>query len=199
MLFYSLQVGQCQFGIDDFDIRGWVNLVGNVSHVVVFEAAHHVSNGIGLADVGEKLIAQAFAFGRAGDQTGDIGELHGGGNDLLGLDDSGKSVQARIGNGTIPELGSMVQNGKFSAAMPALVSALNSVDLPTLGRPTIPHLTAIADSLYCVCNNVVLGSVQQAHGFFPFALTALASRESRLRCLVMMTSASDLEGSPVHS
>src|SRR4051812_9316089 len=25
--------------------------------------------------------------------------------------------------------------------MPALVSALNSVDLPTFGRPTIPHLT----------------------------------------------------------
>jgi hypothetical protein len=24
--------------------------------------------------------------------------------------------------------------------MPALVSALNRVDLPTLGRPTIPHL-----------------------------------------------------------
>ena len=37
----------------------------------------------------------------------------------------------------------MVQNGKFSAAMPALVSALNSVDLPTLGSPTIPHFTAI--------------------------------------------------------
>ena len=27
--------------------------------------------------------------------------------------------------------------------MPALVSALNSVDLPTLGRPTMPHLNPI--------------------------------------------------------
>ena len=44
------------------------------------------------------------------------------------------------GTGTIPVLGSIVQKGKFSAAMPALVSALNSVDLPTFGRPTIPHL-----------------------------------------------------------
>ena len=44
------------------------------------------------------------------------------------------------GTGTMPVLGSMVQNGKFSAAIAALVSALKSVDLPTFGRPTIPQL-----------------------------------------------------------
>lgn len=35
-------------------------------------------------------------------------------------------------------LGSMVQNGKFSAGMPILESVLKSVDLPTLGMPTMP-------------------------------------------------------------
>ncbi len=44
------------------------------------------------------------------------------------------------GTGTTPTFGSIVQNGKFAAAIPALVSALNRVDLPTLGRPTMPHL-----------------------------------------------------------
>jgi hypothetical protein len=44
------------------------------------------------------------------------------------------------GTGTTPTFGSIVQNGKLAAAMPALVSALNRVDLPTLGRPTMPHL-----------------------------------------------------------
>ena len=44
------------------------------------------------------------------------------------------------GTGTIPVFGSMVQNGKFSAAIAALVKALKRVDLPTLGRPTIPQL-----------------------------------------------------------
>jgi uncharacterized protein (DUF2062 family) len=34
----------------------------------------------------------------------------------------------------------MVQKGKFSAPIPALVNALNKVDLPTLGKPTIPQL-----------------------------------------------------------
>jgi len=36
--------------------------------------------------------------------------------------------------------GSIVQNGKFSAwAFVEFVNALNNVDLPTLGNPTIPH------------------------------------------------------------
>lgn len=34
--------------------------------------------------------------------------------------------------------GSMVQNGKLSAAMPILVKTLNNVLLPTLGNPTMP-------------------------------------------------------------
>jgi hypothetical protein len=34
----------------------------------------------------------------------------------------------------------MVQKGKFSAPIPALVRALNKVDLPTFGNPTMPQL-----------------------------------------------------------
>src|SRR3989344_8492856 len=37
-----------------------------------------------------------------------------------------------------PTLGSMVVNGKFEAAAACFVRALNKVDLPTLGKPTIP-------------------------------------------------------------
>ena len=38
----------------------------------------------------------------------------------------------------------MVQKGKFSAAaMEVLVRTLKKVDLPTLGRPTMPHLRLV--------------------------------------------------------
>ncbi len=57
-----------------------------------------------------------------------------------GLTISAKGPKRGSGTATIPVLGSMVQNGKFSAAMPDLVKALNRVDLPTLGKPTIPQL-----------------------------------------------------------
>ena len=46
----------------------------------------------------------------------------------------------KSGTGTTPVLGSIVQNGKLAASIPAFVSALNKVDLPTLGKPTMPHL-----------------------------------------------------------
>ena len=44
---------------------------------------------------------------------------------------------------TTPRLGSIVQNGKFSAGIDDFVIALNKVDLPTLGNPKIPHLNPI--------------------------------------------------------
>jgi hypothetical protein len=48
------------------------------------------------------------------------------------------------GTGTTPTFGSIVQNGKLAAcALLEFVSALKSVDLPTFGKPTIPHLKLI--------------------------------------------------------
>jgi hypothetical protein len=47
----------------------------------------------------------------------------------------------RRSSGTVitPTLGSIVQNGKLADCALALLKQLKSVDLPTLGNPTIPH------------------------------------------------------------
>ena len=70
------------------------------------------------------------------------------GNTRSGLTISASSFRRGSGTGTIPVLGSLVQKGKFSAAIPALVKALNKVDLPTFGKPTIPQLKPIMVSQY---------------------------------------------------
>mmetsp|Transcript_3112 Transcript_3112/g.8671 ORF Transcript_3112/g.8671 Transcript_3112/m.8671 type:complete len:231 (-) Transcript_3112:153-845(-) len=57
---------------------------------------------------------------------------------------------SRRGSGTptTPTLGSMVQNGKLAAcAAPFSTMALKSVDLPTLGKPTIPVCSFIETRL----------------------------------------------------
>ncbi len=95
-LFGGLQIGQGQFGFDDFDVGDRVDLAGDVDHVGIFEAAHDVNDGIGFADVREELVAQAFALARAGDQARDVDEFDGGGQDAFGLDDFGQLLQARI-------------------------------------------------------------------------------------------------------
>ena len=51
------------------------------------------------------------------------------------------------GTGTTPTFGSIVQKGKFAASAPARESALNSVDFPTLGRPTRPTESDIRTSV----------------------------------------------------
>src|SRR5690606_13591430 len=62
------------------------------------------------------------------------------GSTRCGLTISASALRRGSGTGTTPTFGSIVQNGKLAAAMPALVSALKRVDLPTFGRPTMPHL-----------------------------------------------------------
>jgi hypothetical protein len=86
-------------------------LAGHVDHVVVFKAAHHVDDGVGFADVGQKLVAQAFALAGTGHQACDVHKFHDGRHDALGLDDLGQLLQARVGHSTMPTLGSMVQKG----------------------------------------------------------------------------------------
>jgi hypothetical protein len=128
LFFDAVEVREREFHVDDFDVVGRVYDIGDVDDVVVLEAAYDVCNRVGFANVGEEFIAEAFAFGI------EVGTTRSG------FTIAASSCRRGSGIGTTPELGSIVQNGKFSAAMPALVSALNSVDLPTLGRPTMPQL-----------------------------------------------------------
>ena len=64
--------------------------------------------------------------------------------DLLELDSLDNLSSLSSTTSTIPMFGSIVQKGKFAAsAFFEAVSALNKVDFPTLGSPTIPHLNPI--------------------------------------------------------
>ena len=67
---------------------------------------------------------------------------------VVGMTRFGWSISARRTSrwsGTVmtPTLGSMVQKGKLAAWAFALERQLKSVDLPTLGNPTMPHCKAI--------------------------------------------------------
>ena len=64
--------------------------------VVVLERAHDLADRVGLADVGQELVAQAFAFGGALDDAGDVHEGDGGRHDLFGMHELGKHWQALV-------------------------------------------------------------------------------------------------------
>ena len=96
--FNRAQVGQTQFGLDDFDVGDGINRAGYVHDVGVFKAAHDIDDGIGFANVCKKLVAQTLAFARASHQTGDIDKFDDGRQHALGLDDFGQGRQARVGH-----------------------------------------------------------------------------------------------------
>ena len=94
--FHRIQVGQGQLGVDHGDVVQGGHLAGHMDHVFVIEAAHHMGDGIGFTDIGQKLVAQAFALGGPGHQPGDIHEFHGGGHDPFRADNGGELVQTGV-------------------------------------------------------------------------------------------------------
>jgi hypothetical protein len=76
-----------------------------VSDIAVLETAHHMRDGVNLADVGEKLIAETLPFRCAAHQAGDIDECEPRRHDLFGLGELGEFVEARIGNRNLADIG----------------------------------------------------------------------------------------------
>ena len=110
----------------------------DVDDVGVVEAADDVQNGVDVADVGQELVAQAFALRRAADDAGDVDQLQDGRDDLLRFDELVDRGQPLIGDGDDADVGLDRAERVVLLAMPAAVSALKSVLLPTFGSPTIP-------------------------------------------------------------
>ena len=94
--FHCFHIGQRQFGVDDLDVGQWIDLAGDVDDVAVFKAAHDVGDGVGFADVGEELVAQAFALGSAGNEAGDVDEFDDGRLYALRFDDVDQRLHARV-------------------------------------------------------------------------------------------------------
>ena len=95
-LFYGVEVGEEEFGVDDVDVVDGVDAAGDVDDFGVVEAADDVSDGVGGADMAEELIAEAFALGGAFDEAGDVDELHGGGDEGFWLDELGDFGEAGV-------------------------------------------------------------------------------------------------------
>jgi hypothetical protein len=65
------------------------------------------------------------------------------GTTLFGLQRPSSTSRRLSGTLVDPMFGSIVQKGKFALCAFPELTQLNKVDFPTLGSPTIPHLSAI--------------------------------------------------------
>ena len=105
LLLEGLQVRQREFGVDRLDVGDRIDLAGDMDDVVIVEAAHDMRDRVGLADVGEELVAQSFAFRGAGHQARDVHELDRCMQHALRVHDRRELIQARIGQFDDPHIG----------------------------------------------------------------------------------------------
>ena len=104
-VFHRFQVFYLEFGIHHFLVTHRVYGAIYMHDIVVVEATEHVQDGVGLADVGQELVAQPLALGSALHQAGDIHNLHRGGDGALGLANLRKHLQALVRNIGGPHVG----------------------------------------------------------------------------------------------
>ena len=96
---YGLEILELKFVIDNLLVAHGINRAVDMGDIVVVEAAEHMYDGIGLADVGQELVAQALALGSTLYQTGNIDNLDRGGHHALGLTHLHEFGQAVVGHG----------------------------------------------------------------------------------------------------
>ena len=103
-LFDRFKVGQHQFGVDDFDVAHRVHAARDMDDVRVLEAAHDVHDGVHLADVAQKLVAQALAVRRAFHQAGDVHEFNRRRDERVDFGDLGERFEPRVRDGDDAEV-----------------------------------------------------------------------------------------------
>ena len=91
---HGFEIGEDEFGVDDFDVAHGIDAAGDVMDVRVLEAAHDLHDGVHFADVGEKFVAETFALRRAFDEAGDVHELDRRRDDDVGFGDVFAALRA---------------------------------------------------------------------------------------------------------
>src|SRR5512133_1824079 len=69
-----------------------------MDYIIIIETTHDVNDGIGTADVAEKLVSKPFARAGALDQAGNVNECNGCRLGLLRVDDGRQLVHAGVRN-----------------------------------------------------------------------------------------------------
>ena len=86
-----------------------------MDYIAVIEAAQDVQDGVGLADIGQELVAEALALAGALDQAGDVDDVDRGRDGPLRLAELRQGLQALIGYIGGAEVGFYGAEGEIGA------------------------------------------------------------------------------------
>ena len=96
-LLQGLDIGQHELGGDGLDVVGRLDPPVHVHDVGVVEGARDHADGVGLADIGQELVAQALALAGPAHDPGDVDEGDGRGHHPGAVEHLGQLLQAGVG------------------------------------------------------------------------------------------------------
>ena len=92
-----IEIGHRKLKVDDIDIVGWVDWFFVITKDgCVIETTDDFDDGIALTDGRKELVAKAFSFGGAFDETGDVIEIESGVDLLLWVEGFGEIIEPLI-------------------------------------------------------------------------------------------------------
>src|SRR5579872_6578116 len=100
----AFEIGEHQFSLDRRDVRKGIDAPFDMSNVAVFEATDDMGDGVAFADIGEELIAQPLALGRAPHEAGNVDEGQASGDDFFGAGDFSKRGETRVRHGDVADI-----------------------------------------------------------------------------------------------
>ena len=101
----AFEIGEHQFGFDRGDVGQRVDAALDMGDVAVLETAHDVGDCVAFANIGEKLIAEPFAFRGAAHEAGNVDKREPGRNDLLRAGDFRERREARVRHRHVADVG----------------------------------------------------------------------------------------------
>ena len=78
----ALEIGEHQLRLDGLDVGQRIDVALDMHDIGILEAAHDMRDRLDLADVGEELVAEAFALGGAAHEARDVHKGQSRRNDL---------------------------------------------------------------------------------------------------------------------
>ena len=92
----KLQIRENQLQFNGFNISDGVYGTVHMDYIVIFEATHHMHNGIRFPDISQELVSQAFSLGSAPNQPRNIHKLDNRRSDFFRMIQVRQKFQALI-------------------------------------------------------------------------------------------------------
>ena len=120
----KLQIRENQLQLNGFNVSDGVYGTIHMDYIVIFEATHHMHNGIRFTDISQKLVSQAFSLGSPPNQARNIHKLDNRRSDFFRMIKVRQKLQALVRHSHYAHIGINGTEGVVGRLRPRLGNSI---------------------------------------------------------------------------